>query len=191
MTVGAAARPFSVCVFCGSRRGNDPVHAQLATAFGQAVAGRGWRLIYGGGDVGLMGIVATAALESGGPVTGIIPRRLMEREVGKHDLTELVVTETMADRKERMIAAADAFVALPGGLGTLDEILEVMTLRQLGYVASPILLVERAFWAPFVALVDYTVATGFAHTVSPPLVEVADGLDDALARLDAAARGEG
>lgn len=175
--------PFSVCVFCGSRHGADPTHRALAESFGKAVGERGWRLVYGGGEVGLMGVVARAALEAGGEVLGIIPRRLLEREVGKRDVSELVVTETMAQRKERMIAESHAFVALPGGLGTLDELLEVMTLRQLGYVDRPIILIDADFWAPFVRLVDYTVEQGFAQVITPPLVEVVRNLEAVISRL--------
>ena len=193
MSVDAAASTapsagtFSVAVFCGSRHGADPAHRELTRALGTALAKRGWRLIYGGGDVGLMGTLATAAVEAGGEVVGVIPRRLLAREVGKRDLTELVVTETMGERKERMITAAHAFVALPGGLGTLDELLEVMTLRQLGYVTSLIVLVDAAFWRPLVELVDYTIKNGFAQPFSPPLFEVADNLDAALSALEHAA----
>lgn len=180
-------RRFSVCVFCGSRFGVEPSHRELARRFGEEVARRDWRLVYGGGDVGLMGVVAGAAVAAGGEVLGIIPRRLMLREVGKRDLAELVVTETMAERKERMIAASDAFVCLPGGLGTLDELLEVMTLRQLGYLTQPIVLVDAPFWRPFVELVEYTVARGFAQPDAPPLFEVAADLDAAIALLPASA----
>lgn len=176
---------FSVCVFCGSRFGADPAHRGLAARLGTAVARRGWRLVYGGGEVGLMGVAATAAIEAGGEVLGIIPRRLMQREIGKRDLSELLVTETMAERKERMIAVSDAFVCLPGGLGTLDELLEVMTLKQLGYVGQPIVLVDGVFWRPFVELVEYTVRQGFAQPVEPPLLEVAADLDAAMASLAA------
>ena len=187
MSADAPASTFSVAVFCGSRHGGDPAHRELTAAFGAALAKRRWRLIYGGGDVGLMGTLATAAIEAGGEVTGVIPRRLLAREVGKRDVTELVVTETMAERKERMITAAHAFVALPGGLGTLDELLEVMTLRQLGYVTSLIVLVDAAFWRPLVELVDYTIKSGFAQPFAPPLFEVADNLDAALSALEHAA----
>jgi hypothetical protein len=163
----------AVCVFCGSRPGTDAAFVAAARALGAAIGRRGWRLVYGGGDVGLMGIVADAALAAGGAVLGIIPQRLLDREVGKRDVTELLVTDSMFDRKAEMIERADAFVALPGGLGTLDELLEVITLRQLGYHDKPILLVDIAgYWRPFLALVEQVVASGFADAGAARLMRV-------------------
>jgi uncharacterized protein (TIGR00730 family) len=160
---GAADRPYSVCVFCGSRVGSDLAYAGAARDFGQAVGAAGWRLVYGGGSVGLMGVVADAAMAAGGRVTGVIPRRLMEREVGKSDIQDLVITETMFERKQRMIAASDAFVTLAGGFGTLDELLEVITLKQLGYQAGPILLLDTlGIWQDLVGMLDGLIARGFA-----------------------------
>ena len=157
--VGTGGTPFSVAVFCGSRTGSDPAHAAAARELGTAIGRRGWRLVYGGGDVGLMGVTARSAQAAGGPVLGIIPQRLLDREVGKVDLSELRITTTMFDRKQQLIEAADAFVALPGGLGTLDEILDAVTLRQLGYHAKPILLVDLGgFWQPCRAVFDQFVS---------------------------------
>jgi uncharacterized protein (TIGR00730 family) len=171
----------SVCVFCGARYGAREDHRAAAEALGRGIAARGWRLVYGGGDVGLMGVVSDAALKAGGEVLGIIPRLLLEREIGKREVDHLVVTETMSDRKERMIAASDAFVALPGGLGTLDELLEVMTLRQLGFIEKPIVLVDvEGYWRPFMTMFERIVAEAFAEQDASSLLTVADGAERAL-----------
>jgi uncharacterized protein (TIGR00730 family) len=175
-------------VFCGSRPGARPDYAAAAAELGQAVGRRGWRLVYGGGEVGLMGVTARAAVAAGGEVLGIIPRRLLEREVGKRDLTELRVTATMFERKEALIAEADAFVALPGGLGTLDEILDAVTLRQLGYHAKPILLVDLGgYWRPSAELFARFVDEGFAGPDVTGLYELLPDVAATLARLDAVA----
>lgn len=175
----------SVCVFCGSRPGASPAYRRLARDTGQAIGARGWRLIYGGGDVGLMGVLASAALEAGGEVVGIIPRRLLDREVAKPDVTELIVTPTMFERKERMISAADAFLALPGGFGTLDELLEVLTLRQLGYHDKPVLLVDaEGFWQRCLALFEHVIESGFADPSTRRLWTLAPDLASALRFLD-------
>jgi uncharacterized protein (TIGR00730 family) len=178
-------RRFSVCVFCGSRVGNDPAYHRAAQELGTGLAQRGWRLVYGGGEVGLMGEVARAALSCGGEVLGVIPQRLMDREVGKRDVSELVVTATMFERKERMLAASDAFVALPGGFGTLDELLEVITLAQLGYVEAPIVLTDIAgIWQPLLAAFDEIVARGFAEQRVRDLVTSIGDIQGALAFLE-------
>jgi hypothetical protein len=123
----------AVTVFCGSSSNVDPKYLAAATELGDKLAARSWRLVYGGGGVGLMGVIARAVLARGGQVTGVIPRALLDLGVGEESVSELVVTEGLRDRKAIMDARGDAFVALPGGLGTLEEILEVMTLKQLGY----------------------------------------------------------
>jgi len=180
----SSAETLAVCVFCGSRFGASPRFTNLARDFGRRLGEAGWTLVYGGGDVGLMGVVASAALVAGGAVQGVMPRRLLESEIGKPGLTELVVTETMAERKTRMIERADAFVALPGGLGTLDELLEVVTLRQLGYHAHPIILLDvDGFWRPWHALLDEVVRHGFADATSLGLVQTCDGAAAAMTTL--------
>lgn len=133
-----AARPFSLCVYCGSRAGRDPSFREAAQRLGTAIGRRGWRLVYGGGRVGLMGVVADAALAAGGQVFGVIPVSLQQREVGHPGLDELRVVETMHQRKQAMAEAADAFLALPGGIGTLEELFEAWTWRQLGYHDRPL-----------------------------------------------------
>ncbi len=153
----------SICVYCGSRSGADPAFAQEAEALGLGIAEQGWRLVYGAGDVGLMGIVARAAQGAGGDTFGVIPEHLLRWEVGKTDLTRFIVTETMHERKKVMVMNADAIVVMPGGAGSLDEFFEVLTWRQLGLHAKPILLMNVAgYWDPLNALLDHVVTQGFA-----------------------------
>jgi uncharacterized protein (TIGR00730 family) len=167
--------------------GASPAYAEAAAQLGRGMAERGWRLVYGGGEVGLMGVVARHATGAGGEVIGVIPRRLLAREVGKRDITELVVTETMFERKSRMIAASDAFVILPGGFGTLDELLEVLTLKQLGYVEAPIVMIDiGGIWAPWLAACRAVVTSGFAEASALELLERVEDVPAALARLEAA-----
>jgi hypothetical protein len=153
----------SVCVYCGSRSGARPDYTADARATGRMLAANGWRLVYGAGDVGLMGALARAAQEAGAETFGVIPGHLFDREVGKRDLTALVVTETMHERKKVMFMNADAVVVLPGGGGSLDEFFEVLTWRQLGLHAKPILVLNTAgYWDPLMALIDRIVTEGFA-----------------------------
>jgi uncharacterized protein (TIGR00730 family) len=155
----------SVCVYCGSRFGNRPEYETEATALGTALAKADYRLVYGAGDVGLMGAVARAAQAADGETFGVIPVHLKQREVGKTDLTTLVVTETMHERKKVMIMNADAVVTLPGGAGSLDELFEVLTWRQLGLHAKPVFLLNTGgYWDPLLALIDHVIETGFADT---------------------------
>lgn len=137
-------RPLSICVYCGSRHGSQPAYTQAAVALGHAIGERGWQLVYGGGKVGLMGEVADATLAAGGRVIGVIPDSLKRREVGHTGLHELHVVPTMHVRKQMMAERADAFIALPGGIGTLEELFEVWTWRQLGYHHQPIGLLNVA-----------------------------------------------
>jgi uncharacterized protein (TIGR00730 family) len=174
----------SLCVFCGSQHGSDRRFRAAATRLGELIASAGLKLIYGGGRVGLMGAVADAAMAAGGEVVGLIPARLLEREVGHRAITELVVARDMFDRKDQMIARADAFVVLPGGLGTLDELLEVVTLRQLGYHGKPIVLVNLAgYWDPLIALVDQVITHGFAAPNVRALYRAVDSVDEVLPAL--------
>jgi uncharacterized protein (TIGR00730 family) len=151
-----------VCVFCGSNPGTDPAYAAEADTTGRALAERGIGLVYGGGSVGLMGRVAAACMEAGGDVTGVIPEFLDAAEVAKRDITRLEVTSSMHARKARMAELSDAFLALPGGIGTFEEAFETMTWTQLGVHDKPIGLVDvNGFWAPAAALLDRAVADGF------------------------------
>jgi hypothetical protein len=176
----------SVCVFCGARDGVDPRHAALAAEFGTALAEAGLRLVYGAGDIGLMGHLARAAQAAGGETLGVIPAHLRAREVGKEDLTTLIVTETMHERKKVMFMNADAIVALPGGAGTFDELFEVLTWRQLGLHEKPVILLDAdGFFAPFQALIRHIVASGFAAAELENYVLVAGGVPAAMAMLTA------
>jgi uncharacterized protein (TIGR00730 family) len=176
--------PKSVCVFCGSQYGADPVHRRVAMQLGETLGTAGIAVIYGGGHVGLMGAVADSAMAAGGEVIGLIPTRLLEREVGHRAITELITTPDMFERKRQMIDRADAFVILPGGLGTLDELLEVVTLRQLGYHDKPIILVNLGgYWEPFIALVDQVVRHKFALPGARTLYRVVDTVEQVLPAL--------
>ena len=177
----------SLCVFCGSRTGTDPAFAAAARAVGSAIGRRGWRLVYGGGGSGLMGEVADAALTAGARSTGVIPAALMERELGHRGLEELLVVETMHERKRMMAERSDAFVALPGGIGTFEELFEVWTWLQLGYHAKPVGLLNVAgYYDPLLAFLDRSVAQGFVPPAQRALLQVethADALLDRLAAL--------
>ena len=151
-----------VCVYCGSRPGVRPAYAEAARALGALLAEAGVGLVTGGGRVGLMGAVADAVLDAGGEAIGVIPQALLDREVGHERMSRLDVVQTMHERKARMAALADAFVALPGGLGTLEEIAEVLTWAQLGLHGKPCGLLDvGGYYAPLVAFVDHAVAEGF------------------------------
>jgi uncharacterized protein (TIGR00730 family) len=152
----------SVCVFCGSNAGSDPRFTDAARDFGTLLSKEGIALVYGGGHVGLMGILADAVLANGGKAIGVIPRALWDREVGHRGLTELHIVETMHERKAMMASLADAFVALPGGLGTLEEIFEVWTWAQLGIHAKPLGFLDIAgFYGPLLEFLDRAVDAGF------------------------------
>jgi uncharacterized protein (TIGR00730 family) len=160
-TVSAVA-PFTLCVYCGSRHGDDPAFTVAAQEVGRQVGQRGWRLVYGGGKVGLMGEVANAALAAGAQVVGILPERLRDREVGHTGLSELQIVPTMHERKQRMAAMASAFLALPGGIGTLEELFEVWTWRQIGYHDQPLgLLNTQGYFDPLLSFLDRSVDAGF------------------------------
>ena len=151
----------SICVFCGSRPGRSPAYAEAARALGRLIADEGWRLVYGAGDVGLMGETARAAKAAGAATLGVIPIHLMQREQGKRDLTTLVVTEDMHERKKVMFMNSDAIVVLPGGAGTLDEFFEVLTWKQIGLHDKPILLLNtKGYWDPLADLVEQVITEG-------------------------------
>ena len=153
----------SICVFCGARSGTDPAHTKTARAMGTAIAAEGWRLVYGAGDVGLMGEVARTAQAAGATTLGVIPSHLMRLERGKRDLTQFVVTENMHERKKVMFMNSDAIVVLPGGAGSLDEFFEVLTWAQIGLHRKPIYLLNtEGYWNPLIALLDHIIAEGFA-----------------------------
>jgi uncharacterized protein (TIGR00730 family) len=176
---------FAVCVFCGARDGESPAFAELAADVGRRIATRGWTVVYGGGDVGLMGALAGGALAAGGRVIGIIPRALLRQERGKHEITRLEVVDSMALRKERMIALADAFLTLPGGLGTLDELFEVLTLRQIGLHRKPVGILDYgSYFTSLLAAIETMAEHGFVvreHIDHLLVTRSAEALLDGLA----------
>ena len=174
----------TVCVFSGSSPGARPAYAAAATALGTEIAGRGMRVVYGGASVGLMGTVADAALAAGGEVVGVIPQHLVDREVAHTGLTDLRVTGSMHERKALMADLSDGFVALPGGLGTLEELAEVLTWSQLGLQSKPCGLLDvEDFYAPLLAFLDHTVTERFVSARHRALVLSADRPGTLLDRL--------
>ena len=174
----------SLCLFCGSRPGKDPAHTGLAEAVGGLLAARGVTLVYGGGALGLMGVAARAAMAAGGRVEGVIPRFLTGLEVAQDGLSELVLVETFHERKAAMHARSEAILALPGSIGTLDELFEVMTWRALGLHDKPIWLMgENEYWRPLMALLSHLASEGFAPLNWSELIEPLTGLDDLAMRL--------
>tara|TARA_E500000318_G_scaffold49001_4_gene46067 strand:+ start:1818 stop:2402 length:585 start_codon:yes stop_codon:yes gene_type:complete len=177
----------SICVFCGSSGRVDEAYRQAATQFGTLVGEKGYDLVYGGGHVGLMGITADAALAAGASVLGVIPKFLQDYEVGHDGLNELIVTDNMHDRKRIMYERSDAFVILPGGLGTMDETFEVVTWTQLGLSAKPVVIANiDGFWDPLIALVDHLVQTGFARDENRSILQIADNVGDIFPKIAAA-----
>lgn len=174
----------SVCVFCGSRFGADPAYKQSADDLGKGLADNEMRLVYGAGDVGIMGAVANATQNAGGETFGVIPIHLLEMEVGKRDLSTFIVTENMHERKKVMFMNADAIVTLPGGAGSLDELFEVLTWRQLGLHKKPVYLLNiNGFWNPLLTLLDHIVTQGFAEQSFRDSLQVVDDVPTLLARL--------
>ncbi|AMR68268.1 LOG family protein [Aquipseudomonas alcaligenes] len=176
----------SVCVFCGASPGARPIYHEAAAQLGRHIAERGLTLVYGGGAVGLMGVVADAALAAGGEVIGIIPQSLERAEIGHKGLTRLEVVAGMHARKARMAELADAFIALPGGLGTLEELFEVWTWGQLGYHAKPLGLLEvDGFYARLTDFLDHLVAERFVREQHRAILQVSASPAELLARMDA------
>lgn len=178
-----------VCVYCGSGPGADPAFVAGARAFGKILAQNRVRLIYGGGSIGLMGAVATSVLDAGGEVTGIIPEFLKERELALQRVQELIVTPNLHQRKQLMFDMADAFVALPGGIGTLEELVEQLTWAQLGRHKKPILIANiNGFWEPLRALLDHMTDLKFIRSGLSVRYLVVDRVEDILPKLEEAAR---
>ncbi|KAF1010383.1 MAG: LOG family protein YvdD [Pseudomonas fluorescens] len=176
----------SVCVFCGASNGTHPAYREAAIALGRALAERKLTLVYGGGAVGLMGIVADAALQAGGEVVGIIPQSLQNLEIGHKGLTRLEVVDGMHARKARMAELSDAFIALPGGLGTLEELFEVWTWGQLGYHGKPLGLLEvNGFYHKLTDFLDHIVGEGFVRPQHRAMLKVSESPDELLQTLDA------
>ena len=176
----------SICVFCGASLGHDPAYQQAAEALGRTLAEHGLRLIYGGGAVGLMGVVADAALTAGGEVIGIIPQSLERAEIGHKGLTRLEVVDGMHARKARMAELADAFIALPGGLGTLEELFEVWTWGQLGYHGKPLGLLDvNGFYQQLNGFLDHLVSEGFVRAPHRGMLQRSESASELLDQLSA------
>lgn len=174
----------SLCVYCGSSNAAPTQHKDAAARLGYALARAGISLVYGGGRVGLMGLMADAALAAGGRVIGVIPRHLVEAEVGHGSVSELHIVSSMHERKQKMFELSDAFAILPGGLGTLDEMFEMLTWRQLRLHDKPIVIVDQGgYWAPLLALIDAIEADGYAKGTKERLLEVVDSVDALLPAL--------
>ncbi|WP_106087324.1 TIGR00730 family Rossman fold protein [Enhygromyxa salina] len=173
-----------ICVFCGSAAGTSPAYAEAARQFGRALAGRGLGLVFGGGHVGLMGTVADAALAAGAEVIGVLPRALQAREAGHQGLTQLHVVAGMHERKAMMAELSDAFVALPGGLGTLEELFEVWTWAMLGFHRKPVCLLDvDGYWGPLLAMVERMVDRGFVIAAHRRMLIVDDRVDALLDQI--------
>jgi uncharacterized protein (TIGR00730 family) len=174
----------SICVFCGSRSGNRPAYAKAAQDTGRIIAEGGYRLVYGAGDVGLMGEVAAAAIAAGAPTLGIIPIHLLNRERNRRDMTNTIVTEDMHERKKVMFMNSDAVVVLPGGAGSLDEFFEVLTWAQIGLHQKPIYLLDAdGYWQPLIALLGHVVDHGFADASMLGLFRAVPSADALAAAL--------
>lgn len=185
---GSIAPAFSVCVYCGSRPGLSPAYVEAAALTGRSIAGRGWQLVYGGGRAGLMGASADAALQAGGRVVGVIPESLMTRELGHAGLAELHVVETMHQRKQMMAERSNAFIALPGGIGTLEELFEVWTWLQLGYHDKPVgLLNVDGYFDALLRFLDHSAAEGFISEPQRAMLQVDTDPHRLLDRLAALA----
>jgi uncharacterized protein (TIGR00730 family) len=183
----------AICVYCGSSPGTDPAFSEAARAFGKILAENRVRLVYGGGSIGLMGALAGAVIDHGGAATGIIPEFLTAKERPRRLAQEQIITRDMHERKSTMFARADAFVALPGGIGTLEELVEQMTWAQLGRHKKPILIANiNGFWDPLLALIEHMRTLGLVPSTSRGIdLLVVDRVEDILPKLREAARAVG
>ncbi|KQZ63012.1 lysine decarboxylase [Rhizobium sp. Root149] len=172
----------SICAYCGSQPGRDPAHVAAGRTLGKSIATHGLNLVYGGGTKGIMGAVASGVLSNGGKVTGIIPEFLVDMEATRHSLgqlNELIITKDMHERKHKMFERADAFVTLPGGIGTLEEIVEIMTWAQLGRHGKPMVFANiGGFWDPMLELIDHMKRQGFIHNANLVQPLVIDRVED-------------
>lgn len=176
--------PYTVAVFCASSDRGPKGHRDAAKTFGQDLATNGIRLVFGGGRVGLMGVIADAVMERGGKAIGVIPTHLMEKEVGHSGLSELIEVPNMHERKHRMYELSDAFAILPGGIGTLDETLEILTWKQLRLHAKPIVVVNSdGFWTPLQQLLDHLIRNGYLNEEALNLFHVVDDVSEVLPYL--------
>lgn len=178
---------FSLCVYCGSRPGRDPAHEKAATALGEAIAGNGWRLVFGAGDIGLMGSLARAAQLGGADTLGVIPTHLLGREMTATERSRVIITENMHERKKVMFMNSDAVVVMPGGAGSLDEFFEVLTWAQLGLHTKPIFLLNtNGYWDKLTSLIDHVIAEGFADEALTRHFKLAPDVASIVAALAAA-----
>jgi uncharacterized protein (TIGR00730 family) len=178
-----------LAVYCGASMGANPLFAETARALGEAMAARGIGLVYGGGRLGLMGVVADAVMAAGGEAHGVIPQALIDLEVAHTGLTELHIVASMDARKAKMTELTDAFVAIPGGIGTLDELFEAWSLNALGYHAKPFALLNVAgFWDSMITFLDEVTVSGFMSPARRGQLLIADGIDEVLEKLDAATK---
>jgi uncharacterized protein (TIGR00730 family) len=178
----AESTPIRLCVYCGSNTGNSPAFAAAAARLGTSLANRGIGLVFGGGSVGLMGLVADAAMAAGGEVIGVITQQLVGAEVAHRSLTALEIVPTMHDRKARLCELADGFVVLPGGFGTVDEFAEMLTWNQLGIVAKPVVLLDvEGYWGSLLEWMDRAVDAGFVRSSHRMLAQRAVSVDEAIA----------
>jgi uncharacterized protein (TIGR00730 family) len=174
----------NVCVFCGSSPGSSPVYAEAARTLGALLAASSHTLIYGGGHVGLMGIVADSVMVNKGEVIGIIPQFLVDREVGHYQITRLEVVQSMHERKKRMADLSDAFVAFPGGMGTLEELAEILTWKQLGLINNPVVIFNlNNFFTPLLTQLDHMVREGFLRAENVDAIRVAKSTDEILSAI--------
>ena len=186
----AQTNPFSLCVYCGARDGRNPKYLRSARALGHAIGENGWRLIYGAGEVGIMGAVANAATSAGAAAIGVIPAHLVATEAPSRRIGERIITETMHERKKIMLMNADAVAVLPGGAGSLDEFFEVLTWAQLGLHDKPVYLVDiEGYWQPLLALIGHVIAEGFADPSLGDLLKAVPDVDELVSELRRSLRG--
>lgn len=175
----------NICVYCGSSSGNDPMFTAAASDLGSTIAAHGYGLVYGGASIGLMGTVADSVLASAGSVTGVMPKSLADKEIAHTGLSELIVTSSMHERKTRMADLSDAFIALPGGLGTLEELFEIWTWAQLGFHHKPIAVLNvNRYFDKLIEFLEDTAAKGFVKTAHQQMLLVSDSSDDLLGKIE-------
>lgn len=176
----------SLCVYCGSSDRGSPAHHEAALRLGGLMAKAGIRLVYGGGRIGMMGRIADAVMDNGGEVIGIIPQFLEQVEVGHSGVTQLIVTDNMHDRKQKMAEMSDAFLIMPGGLGTLEETFEILTWKQLGLHEKPIVIADiDGYWRHLIDLIDHMISESYAKPENRALFQVIGGIDELLPALSA------
>jgi|TARA_B110000459_G_C16370703_1_gene385171 uncharacterized protein (TIGR00730 family) len=174
----------NICVYCGSSKGNDPAFVAAATSLGSTIANHGYGLVYGGASIGLMGTVADSVLASGGIVTGVLPKSLADKELAHQGLSELIVTVSMHDRKARMATLSDAFIALPGGLGTFEELFEIWTWAQLGFHQKPIAVLNvNGYFDKLIAFLEDSAAKGFIKAVHQKMLLVSNSPDELIQKI--------